>query len=82
MAFSRFLLNDFEKKGGGGGPVALQFFGYLKRALKLLILLVINIHNLRINLDNELQYSYIFITYIRGVQPLVNTSLFMLKFEF
>ena len=29
--------NDFAKKGGEGGPVALQFFGYLKSQLELLV---------------------------------------------
>ena len=33
MAFSKSLSDDFEKKGGGGGPFALQIFAYLKRPL-------------------------------------------------
>ena len=38
MAFSLFWSDDFEKWGGGeGGLAALQFFGYLKRLLELLI---------------------------------------------
>jgi hypothetical protein len=38
IAFSKFWLGDFgEKMSMGGGQVVLQFCGYLKRALELLI---------------------------------------------
>ena len=38
MAISEFRSDDFgEKMSVGGGLVALQFFGHLKRALELLI---------------------------------------------
>jgi hypothetical protein len=38
MAISKFWLGDFRKTMSvGGGQVALQFFGHLKRALELLI---------------------------------------------
>ena len=38
MAISKFGSGDFwEKKSTGGGLGALQFFGYLKRALELFI---------------------------------------------
>ena len=38
MAFSKFWLDDLEKKKWGGGLITLQFFGYLKWPLELLIL--------------------------------------------
>ena len=56
-----------------GKEVPLRFFGYLKRQLELLIfyefLLVKDIHNLQISLRNELLYSHVFITYMKGFTP-------------
>ena len=74
-------------RDGEGGLAALQFFGYLKRLLELLIfertfLLIKNMRNLRINLRNKLLYSYIFIMCTRGFFTLVNTSLFTLNRRF
>ena len=74
-------------RGGEGGLVALQFFGYLKRQLELLIfnerfLFVKHIRNLKINLRNKLLYSYIFDYIYEGICPLVNTSLFTLNLKF
>ena len=68
LSFDQTILRN---KGGERGLFALQFFGYLKRQLELIIfnerfLLVKNIRNLRINLRNKLLYSYIFIMYVRG----------------
>ena len=57
MAFSKFWLDDFDRKG----LIALQFFGYLKRQVELLIFnerfIGKNIRNLRINLRNKLLHS-------------------------
>ena len=37
MSFSQFWSTDFEnKRSGGGGLIAPQFFGYLKRQLELI----------------------------------------------
>ena len=51
----------------------MQFFGYIKRQLLILILtnflLAKNIRNFRINLRNKLLYSLIFIMYMRGFVP-------------
>ena len=67
-SFDRMILRN---EGGGGGPVALELFGYLKRQLELLAFsrtfsLVKDIRNLRISLRNKRLYSYVFITYMRG----------------
>ena len=51
----------------------MQFFGYRKRQLLILILTIFllakNIRNFRINLRNKLLYSLIIIMYMRGFVP-------------
>ena len=81
LSFDQTIL---RKRGGGGGLIALQFLGYLKRQLEPTNVFVRkkNIRNLRINLRNELLYSYIFIMYMSGVCPLANTLLLTQKLKF
>ena len=47
-----------------------------------MLLLVKDICNLQISLRNELLYFHVFIAYMKGVHPLVSTSLFTLKLKF
>ena len=91
-----FLLNGFlvvligqswEKRSAGVGLVSLQFFGYLKRQLVLLILrmfLLLKIYVTYVtSLHNKLRI--LLCTYVGGgggVRPLFNTSLFTLKLKF
>ena len=70
-SFDRMIL---RKKERGGGLVAPQVFWLLKKATRTFnflrtFLLVKDIRNLRISLRNELLYSYVFITYMRGFTP-------------
>ena len=67
QSFNRKIL---RKKERGRKPSCPLIFDYLKRRLELVIVLqtfslIKNIRNLRINLRNELLYSYIFIAYMR-----------------
>ena len=71
LSFDQTIL---RKKSGGGGLVALQSFGYLKRATRTFnllraFLLIKNRRKFLIKFCNELLYSCIFITYMRGLVP-------------
>ena len=73
---------------GGGGLVALQILiTYFKATRTFLFylrtcLLVINIRNYELTYVTNFYIRMIFITYMRGIHPLVNTLLFTLKLEF
>ena len=89
--FAKWLSHSFNrkilrKKERGRKPSCPPIFLLLKKATRTFnflrtFSLVKNIRNLRINLRNKLLYSYVLLR-IWGSSPLVDTSLFTLKFKF
>ena len=72
--FHSFIRKILRKKEQGRMPSCPPIFGLLKKAIRTIIFLrtfslVKNVRNLRINLRNELLYSYVFIAYMRGFTP-------------
>ena len=71
LSFDRTILREKEWERGLSCPSIVWLLKKTTRTFNFLrkFLLIKNIRNFRINCRNELQYSYIFIMYMRGFAP-------------